>query len=97
MTLDSAPEQTKITSIKVLGEMDKEVKEKLPNNRDNDNRALYWLNFVRRRSQFARRTSYIMRTAVATTTAAAAAAAQTVRYQHVPHARPQPCPEGLSE
>ena len=40
LALDPAPEPTKITSVKILDEMDKEVKEKLPSNRDGDNGAL---------------------------------------------------------
>ena len=40
LTLDPASEPTKITSVDILDEMDKAVKEKLPNNRDDDNGAL---------------------------------------------------------
>ena len=40
LTLDPAPEPTKTTSVKILDEMGNEAKEKLPNNRDDDNGAL---------------------------------------------------------
>ena len=40
LTLDPVPEATKMTSVKILENMDNKVKEKLPNYRDDNNRAL---------------------------------------------------------
>ena len=40
LTLDPAPKPTKTTSVNIIDEMGNEAKEKLPNNRDDDNGAL---------------------------------------------------------
>ena len=75
LALNPAPEPTKITSFKILDDMDKEVKEKLPNNRDDDNGVLL-VKFCQKVITACETYKSLTRTAVAATLVAAADAAR---------------------